>query len=692
MRSASHFESGAAFHKMALAMAAGAWMLSLNPATTCAQDARSSASDEAPDLSLEELVNIKVDSVFSASRYSQKVTQAPASVSIVTADEIKKFGYRSLADILGSMRGFYVPNDRTYSYLGSRGFQRPGDYNTRYLLQLDGHRLNDNIYDSGFLGTEGVLDVDLIDRIEVIRGPSSSIYGNSAFFGVINIITKTPSQIEGVEASVEGGTFDAFKGRFSFGKKFENELELVLSGSYFSSDGDDSLYYSEFDQRRSNNPQAGNDGLAQGIDGEELHQFYTSLSWHDFSFSALYSSRTKDSPTAPYGTIFGAPTTSKDERAYAELKYHHEFENGTNVIGRLSYDSYAFEGLYNYGVVGAKRPRDITTNIDRADGDWVTTELQLKRRFFDRHTILFGTEYRENLRQDLLNYDDRSQPYLKDRRHGRTYGAYTQAEVTLRKNLLLNTGLRYDYYDTFGGTLNPRFGLIFSPSEGSTLKLLYGQAYRAPNDYELHYGAPGFGQASNPRLQPETIRTYELVYEQYLPASLRFSASGYHYDIHDLISQDINADDDLVFNNIDQMRANGLEFELEGKYSGGVLARASYAIQRTEDAKSGEELTSSPRHILKGNLSFPLYEDIIFAALELQCQSSVGTLAGNRSGGFLIGNFTLFSREVFKGLEASASIYNLFDTRYETVGSRDLSQDTLQGYGRSFRVKLTYKF
>src|SRR6185295_4844201 len=118
---------------------------------------------------------------------------------IVTADEIKKFGHRTLAEVLRSVRGIYVTYDRNYANFGIRGFDRPGDFNTRVLLLVDGHRMNDNLYDSALLGSEATLDLDLIDRVEVIRGPSSSIYGNSAFFGVINIITRRGGQIDGAE-------------------------------------------------------------------------------------------------------------------------------------------------------------------------------------------------------------------------------------------------------------------------------------------------------------------------------------------------------------------------------------------------------------------------------------------------------------------------------------------------------------
>ncbi len=141
----------------------------------------SSPAVAAPPGSDETLLFQDIPSVFGASKYEQKVSEAPSSISIVTAEDIKKYGYRTLADILRSVRSFYISYDRSYSYAGARGFGRPGDYNSRILVLIDGHRSNDNVYDGALLGTEGVIDVDLIDRVEIIRGPGSSLYGSNAF-------------------------------------------------------------------------------------------------------------------------------------------------------------------------------------------------------------------------------------------------------------------------------------------------------------------------------------------------------------------------------------------------------------------------------------------------------------------------------------------------------------------------------
>src|ERR1700691_3346541 len=123
------------------------------------------------DMSLEELMSIDVDSVYGASGFQQKVTDATAFVTIITSEAIQKYGYRTPDDIMRTVPVFYVTYDRNYSSLGVRGFGLPGQYNNSIALLVDGHRLNDNIYEGNLIGTDFPIDVDLIDRVEVIRGP-----------------------------------------------------------------------------------------------------------------------------------------------------------------------------------------------------------------------------------------------------------------------------------------------------------------------------------------------------------------------------------------------------------------------------------------------------------------------------------------------------------------------------------------
>lgn len=283
------------------------------------------------ELSLKELLDVSVDKVYTASRREQKTWEAPASVSIVTRDEIQSFGYRSLADVLRAVPGIYTSNDRNYTYLGIRGFSRPGDYNSRVLLLIDGHRANDNIYDSALIAQEALVEMDSIERVEVIRGPSSSLYGSSAFFGVVNVITRRGSQVNGVEFSGEGGSFDTYKGRITAGHKFKSDVEFLLSGSYYDSAGQSRLYFPEFDDPASSN------GVAENLDYERAWHFLGNVSYHDFTLATGFNSRTKGLPTAAFGGAFNDPRTRTLDRAgYVDLKYEHEFANDLQLTARIN--------------------------------------------------------------------------------------------------------------------------------------------------------------------------------------------------------------------------------------------------------------------------------------------------------------------------------------------------------------------
>ena len=138
---------------------------------------------------------------------------------------------------------------------------------------------------------------------------------------------------------------------------------------------------------------------------------------------------------------------------------------------------------------------------------------------------------------------------------------------------MLTAGLRFDrYFDNFGSTLNPRMGLIYSPSPTATLKALYGQAFRAPNPFERFYNPE---QVNQPELNPETIKTYELVYEQYFGHRYRVGAAAYYYDVNELITQTQTELGDQYFANLDEVRANGIELEAEGRFDYMEIGRAS---------------------------------------------------------------------------------------------------------------------
>ena len=619
------------------------------------------------EISLEDLRKL---SVIGASKREQPVTQAPSSVTIVTEDEVKKYGYRTLADILQSVQGLHVSYDRGHYFLGTRGFNR-GDFNSRVLVLVDGHRVNNNLSDGGAIGTEFILDADLIDRVEIIRGAGSVLYGNNAFFGVINVITKRGGSLGTGEISGEAASFDTYKGRITYGNKFKNDIELLLSGSLYDSEGKERLFFKEF------NSPATHSGIAERADREDYKSVFGNLSWRDFTLQGAFITRDKTDPTAPFDTAFNDPRTHAiDERSYVNLNYEHKFPDVVDVTALVYYDRYDFDGSYLYDVPKTQINREVQA------GEWWGTELKLSREFFEKLRLTLGGEYRDDFRQERRNFneDDPATLLASVHRDTSSHGIYLQGDIEMLKNLRLNAGARYDQYGKQDPAYNPRVALIYNPFEQSTIKAIYGTAFRAPNFFEL----------IDPRFQdikPETITSYELVYEQQITKQLQSSVSTFYNQIDDAITLNGGR-----FQNLSGAEAKGIELGLDGQWMSGWRGRVSYTLQETDDTTTGKRLTDSPVHLGKFNLSAPLWKDKIFASVEFQYTSARTTLAGTEASGFGVVNFTLFSQHILKGLDFSASVYNLLDKDYGDPATPFHRQDILPRDGRTFRAKLTYRF
>jgi outer membrane receptor protein involved in Fe transport len=639
-----------------------------------------SAPQDLAETSLEDLMKIQV---YSASKHLQSAKDAPSSVTVITAEEIQKHGFRTLADILRTVRGFYLTYDRNYSYAGVRGLDRPGDFNTRILLLIDGHRLNDNLFDQAMTGTEFPLDLDMIERVEVIRGPVSSLYGANAFFGVINVITKKGGQLGGLEVAAEAASFNTYQARASYGRRLPL-LEFLVSGTFYGSRGQNRLFYPEFNASETNN------GFALHADDDEVGSLFTTLSFRDFTAQAVWSSREKGIPTASWGSVFNDPRSrTTDAHNYFDLRYDHTFAKDWHLMARTFYDRYVYYGTYPYASVD--NPSGVNVNKDSTDGRWWGTEVQLSRTFLARHRVTLGSEYRNNIRQDQSNYDlDPSAIYLLDRRRSYTLAAFGQDEFTITKSLTLNAGFRYDYYSQIQSSTSPRAALIYRPRETTALKFVYGTAFRAPNVYELYYTA--FDEIPNPNLRPENIRTFEFVWEQALNRNLGFTTSLYHNKLDHLIGLRTNADGYLQFENVDKANSLGLELELNGKWSTGLEGEISYSLQRTQDGTTHQTLTNSPQNLFKLNLTAPLWQKKAFASVDAQYIGRRKTLAQSHVSGFPLFNLTLLARELGRHTTFSAGVYNLFDRKYFDPGSAEHVQDAIQQDGRSFRLKLTWNW
>ena len=630
--------------------------------------AQSKAGD-LTELPLEQLLRIEV---YSASRFAQDPLQAPSAVSVITREDIRSFGFRTLADALASLRGNYLTYDRNYRYLGVRGFSRPGDYNSRILLLVDGYAVNDGVYNQAPIGLEFPLDLNLVERIEFVPGPASSLYGSNAFFGVVNVVTRTAAEV-GTEASAYAQSGSGSGLRASYGRRYDSGLEMLLSASRDRSRGAD-LTFPEF--------AAVSGGVARGLDFEHSDKAYARLGYEGLTLSVGASRRTKGIPTAAFGTAFDVPgSQTEDIYKFADLSYRARIGERTELITRASYHYYAYNGDYIYDIP------PLTVNRDETRGTGWTFEGRVLHSLSAKHKLIFGAERRRDGMLEQRNFDVAPLvSYLADRRSATTTGLYAQSEYFLRPDIIVNAGLRHDKHDGFAGSASPRLGLVYLPWPDSAVKLLYGRAFRVPNMYERFYGAPG-AQKGNTGLVPERIATTELAYERNDGAT-RFAGSLYRYRIRGLIEQVTDpADGLLVFVNSAAVNAHGAEAELEHKFRSGLRLKGSFGLYTAR--AGGTRLDNSPRVVAKAYVSVPFLGERLRMGLEAL---HVGQRDG-RGGvnGYSILNLTASAR-LEHGGELRAGVYNLGGVRYADPGNQGLPQSRVQQDGRTLRIELLERF
>lgn len=626
----------------------------------------------------------EADVVWSASKYQQRSSQAPSFVTIITADDIETFGYRTLADVIRSVSGMAVTSNRNYEYIGVRGFQRLGDLNTRVLLLIDGHRLNDTIFQQAMIGGDFPLDMNMVERVEITRGPGSCLYGTNAFFAVINVIPKTGDRLNGLEVSQRVGTRRTMKTRVAAGNALNADAAALLSATLMTSDGEERLYYEEFDDP------ATNGGAAVNKDGERLAQGFVKFSGERWNVTALYGSREKDVPTASYETAFNEDFSTVDARGYLDVSYAQTFEPSFSLFASLYYDRYIYKGNYPYLIEAEDGAAFVSMNRDDDLSEWIGSEFRVTHDGFKHVKLTAGAEYLTTLHQEMLNYD--SEPYavlFEEHDDFSTWAAYFQGEYRPIFPLIVNAGVRYDWHGSFGGATNPRLALICHPFAATTLKGIYGTAFRAPNMYE-NYNTENVG---SPSLDAERIETWEAIWEQQLSDAVKWLISGYYYTIDGLISQVPFGDDSWTYGNVDDVAAQGVEIELQGRWNNGLTGVVNYTYQHAEDRKTNASLTNSPTRLIKGRLAVPLFSERMTLAASAQYMSERLTGEGNTASAHTVVDLTWRWQDAgIKGLTISASIDNLFDAAYADPVGEENAQDSIEQPGRSARLAVSYLF
>lgn len=646
--------------------------LALFASALVALPARAAPDRPLEELSLEELMNVEVSG---ASRFEQPEAEAPASVSVVTAEDIRRFGWRTMADVLRSARGFYVNSDHVYSGVGVRGFGALADYNGRLLLLVDGHRINEPVYDSTPLGNDGVLDLDLVERIEIVRGSSSSLYGSNAFFGVVNVVTRRAASARGGHVRVTAASPRSAAAGAIWSGPVGGGLQVVAGLSGLASAGRPDLLY----------PGPGGT-VVRDLDAERAARGFLKASWTGeevgtFALEALATAWHKEIPTDMWLTDLGAPENDTRERRLLLDGSWRRSVGPAELSARTYLDVYAYDSNVAF---------DGVYNRDFGEATWAGAEAMAVARA-GRHVLTVGAEGRELFRRHQRNHDE-TQPrvtYLDVDAPGWALGVFAQDELRLGP-VRVNAGVRHDRTSDVGSATSPRAAIIWRARPSTTLKLLYGRAYRAPNAYEAHYEQPGYYRP-NPDLTPERIDSVEGIVEQQL-GSVRLVLNAYHYEVRDLVTEVVDPDAELTFANAGKVRASGVEAEVELRLAKDVRGRFSWAFQRAEDVETGETLFNSPAHLAKGNVTFPLWTPRVLGALEAQVTSPRRTSTGDTVRAAVVVNATVLAPDVVPGLDLSARLGNLLADRAWDPTAPDFGSPAIRQHGLTFRFSAGYRF
>lgn len=644
------------------------------------------------ELSLEELTQIQVTV---ASRSSQKLRDAASAVTVFTEADLRRMGIRTLAELLA-----YVPGMRSYRNSGtspwldsyeSRGIR--DDYNTMLLLMVDGRRLN-NPYNGG---TAQMFQHSLAnaERVEIIRGPGSALYGSSALLGVINIISRTDAN-------------QAYLGVGNNGAR-----EASVSASFNTDDwrGNAHLNHLQSDGQRYTDIFDVNDRVSSIRDPVEANDWSAMLGYRQFELYGRSSSQQLD---AFYQVNFVHPDnrTEQDVRETG-LRGQWQSTDGnwqfSSQLSRTLIDQYSY----------ANRAEQGTGAFLAAD--WLggfLVEMAVD-------TVTFDAEYRHSATQTFNAGLRRSSEEIEQASLYSNYrltdgayvgsvqavnplmpptdrditGVYLQGQQQWSTQWQTTLGVRYDKYGDFGSATSPRLAVQFHASEQDTIKLMFGRAYRAPALNELFTtGNPV--SLGNADLDAVHSRTSEL---QWLheSAQWRLEASVFEQTIRDQITSEFIAPGLRQFTNTGELKVRGAELDwllpLGSQWRSRVqlswIADVDESLGNSTGQSSAEDNT--PRHSGGTDLSYAADHWSWHIAAEY-----IGHIdeLPDQDGYWLWRTHAIWS--LAEPLELSLTINNLFDQDYRTLsalagfGLNDAGQieRSLPGRGRDSWLRLSWRW
>lgn len=561
------------------------------------------------DLTDEELASFYDDdeSVSIATGTNQPLHKAPAVATVITAEQIHRQGALTLDDVLEQVPGLHVglSFNRLNSLYSIRGIHT--DQNPQVLLLINGESIR-HPFSSG-RPSRFQFPASLIERVEVIRGPGSAVYGADAFAGVINVVTRMPARSNTDEVGARAGSFDSQSGWFSSASSV-GEHHFGVAFDYSKGDGDDSRIIERDLQTALDEFEIlGTSASEAPAAAATQYETYTAeAKWKYRGWSAELLGWQQHNAGQGAGAFALDKRGSVDvDYARLALQYEQQGPAGWNFQYRVLGSHQKEENLMILLPPGSVAPIGSDGNISPTalrvvsfpDGmigrpggeeDYYKAEVVTFYSGYAGHNLRlaigasnnnFNVSEIKNFGPGVLDNNLALAPAPVD--VSDTQYAYTQEVDTevrylsyqdvwqIANDWEFTFGLRYDHYSGFGDSLNPRLALVWATDYDLTTKLMYGRAFRAPSNSEL-YAVNNPSLIGNPELDPEAIDTYELAFDYRPSPALQGKLNLFSYRTHDLIDL-VNTIDGFVATNAGKQKGYG--FEAEVSYE--VMTRLSLA-------------------------------------------------------------------------------------------------------------------
>lgn len=538
-------------------------------------------------MSLEELMTTTVTI---STNTKQTLSKAPGVVSVITSDDIKATGTTNLMEILQSVPGIYVKAN-LFGFKPLISFR--GASGTNVLLMINGAPAKDLVWSPGIFWKG--MPADMIERIEIIRGPGSALYGSDASAGVINVITRTAGTIDYSEAGMRLGSFDTGNVWLQHGMRW-NGFEIALMADVSRTDG-----HSPFIRRAYGNSSGQAD---YGYESQDWHLSVARGNWrmlldharHDDVAIGLTGGAVLDPETrandslSSLALLYADPEFADDWALNGEFRYRDmQYSSGNGY----------FEGIPAYANLKQESSAERRLNF----------EISAMYSGVRDHRLRFGGGYVEH---DLYAFTQVLDGVSKVIDNGDTYTFLPTAVVPVtstaphrRKNRYvflqdiwsfsqdweLTAGVRYDHYSDFGSTLNPRLALVWQTTNQVTTKLMYGRAFRAPSYLERYVTTAA--NPPNPELSPERSKTLELSFAWRATRDLRLGANIYRFERRDVIAP--NPPVSGQFDNLDRFVTRGIELEAQWQALSNLRLAGNLSTMKNGDTASPLRDLAIPR-------------------------------------------------------------------------------------------------